>query len=69
MNKKQQAKRPTDQDIALRQERRRQAIASAALKGIEFTQDQLDDMAMFDRERMTDEECVAYLVNKYRRIK
>lgn len=50
----------------LRYERLQQAIASAALEGIQFTAEDLAELNGFDQQSMTDEEAIAYLVNKYR---
>lgn len=56
----------TDEEIAVRHERLRQAVASAALESIEYTPEDLAELDRFDQHGLTDEEAVAYLIEKYR---
>ena len=56
---------PTDAERSQRQARLQQAIASATLEGIEFTAEDLAELHLLDQQVMTDEEAIAYLVNKY----
>jgi hypothetical protein len=56
--------RLSDEELAARKRRDRNARASLAIEGMYPTPEQEALFEMFDRERLTDEECRAILIKR-----
>lgn len=55
------------EEIRLRRLRRPHTMGSFALEGLEFTQEEIDELNMFDEQGWSNEQCIQYLIDKYKK--